>query len=82
MSERLVALLAAKGASTTLEGDGSLSVTGVDAKMIGELAAGQAIYTTVKGRTTLSPWTGFGLFRAYAAIALITAAVVVVRRDA
>lgn len=44
--------------------------------------AGQAIYTTIKDRSTLSPWAGFGLFCAYAAIALIAAAVVLVRRDA
>jgi ABC-2 type transport system permease protein len=37
---------------------------------------------TIKDRSTLSPWAGFGLFCVYAAIALIAAAVVLVRRDA
>lgn len=44
--------------------------------------AGQAIYSQVTYRPTLSPWAGFGLFCGYAAVALIAAAAVLVRRDA
>jgi ABC-type transport system involved in multi-copper enzyme maturation permease subunit len=44
--------------------------------------AGNAIFRTVSGRSSLSPWTGFGVFCAYAAVALVAAAVVVKRRDA
>ena len=43
MGDRLVGLLAASGAITKIEEDGSLTVTGADAKTIGKLAAGQDI---------------------------------------
>ena len=44
--------------------------------------AGQAMYTSIKNRATLSPWAGFTLFCAYAATTLIAAAIILVRRDA
>jgi ABC-type transport system involved in multi-copper enzyme maturation permease subunit len=44
--------------------------------------AGEAIFRTVRDRSTLSPWVGFGLFCAYAAAALIAAGVLINRRDA
>jgi ABC-2 type transport system permease protein len=44
--------------------------------------AGEAIFRTVRDRSTLSPWVGFALFCGYAAAALIAAAVVINRRDA
>src|SRR6202035_3376455 len=44
--------------------------------------AGEAIFRTIRDRSTLSPWAGFGLFCAYAAVALIAAGVVIKRRDA
>lgn len=44
--------------------------------------AGAAIFRTIPDRSTLSPWAGFGLFCAYAAVALIAAGVVIRRRDA
>jgi ABC-2 type transport system ATP-binding protein len=43
MAERLVDLLAANGATSKSEEDGTLSVTGTDAKTIGEVAAAQGI---------------------------------------
>jgi len=44
--------------------------------------AGQAVFRTVRGGSTLSPWAGFGVFCAYAAVVLVAAGVMVVRRDA
>jgi ABC-2 type transport system permease protein len=44
--------------------------------------AGEAIFRTVRDRSTLSPWVGFGVFCLYAAVALGAAAVMVTRRDA
>jgi hypothetical protein len=44
--------------------------------------AGSAIFRTASDRPSLAPWTGFGLFCAYAAVALIAAGVVIRRRDA
>ncbi|MDP9073302.1 MAG: ABC transporter permease subunit [Actinomycetota bacterium] len=45
-------------------------------------SAGEAIFRTVRDRSTLSPWAGFGLFCLYAALALGAAAVMLSRRDA
>jgi ABC-type transport system involved in multi-copper enzyme maturation permease subunit len=44
--------------------------------------AGAAIFRTIRDRATLSPWVGFGLFCAYAAVALIAAGIAIQRRDA
>jgi ABC-2 type transport system permease protein len=44
--------------------------------------AGEAIFRTIRDRSTLSPWVGFALFCAYAAAALVAAGVVLNRRDA
>jgi ABC-type transport system involved in multi-copper enzyme maturation permease subunit len=44
--------------------------------------AGRAILNLHHGSDSLAPWTGFGLFAAYAAVALALAAVVLMRRDA
>ncbi len=44
--------------------------------------AGEAIFRTVRDRSTLSPWAGFALFCGYAAVALIAAGVMLNRRDA
>jgi len=44
--------------------------------------AGEAIFRTMRDRSTLSPWVGFGVFCLYAAVALGAAAVMVTRRDA
>ena len=43
--------------------------------------AGRAILSVTKDSGSLAPWTGFGLFCAYAAAALVLAAVLLVRRD-
>ena len=43
MGDRLAGLLAASGAITKIEEDGSLAVTGADAMTIGKLAAAQDI---------------------------------------
>lgn len=44
--------------------------------------AGSSVFTTRLDPTSLGPWTGFGVFCAYAAAALIAAAVLLRRRDA
>ncbi len=44
--------------------------------------AGRAILNLHHGSDSLAPWTGFGLFAAYAAASLVVAAVVLLRRDA
>jgi hypothetical protein len=44
--------------------------------------AGEAIFRTIRDRSTLSPWVGFALFCGYAAAALVAAGVVLNRRDA
>jgi ABC-2 type transport system permease protein len=44
--------------------------------------AGQAVVRTVHDSTSLSPWAGFGLFCAYAAVALVVAGLTLGRRDA
>jgi ABC-2 type transport system permease protein len=44
--------------------------------------AGGAIMQTQHSAHTLSPWTGFALFTAYAAAALLTGATLLTRRDA
>jgi ABC-2 type transport system permease protein len=44
--------------------------------------AGEAIFRTIRDRSTLSPWVGFALFCGYAAAALVAAGVVLDRRDA
>jgi ABC-2 type transport system permease protein len=44
--------------------------------------AGQAIFRTIRDRSTLSPWVGFGVFCLYAAAVLVGAAVALTRRDA
>jgi hypothetical protein len=44
--------------------------------------AGGALWTIHPDPNTLAPWTGFGVFCAYAAVALVVAAVLLVRRDA
>jgi ABC-2 type transport system permease protein len=43
--------------------------------------AGRAILSVTKDSGSLAPWTGFGLFCAYAAVALALAAILLVRRD-
>lgn len=43
--------------------------------------AGRAILSITHDRHSLAPWTGFGLFCAYAAATLAVAAVLLVRRD-
>ena len=43
--------------------------------------AGRAIISLSHGSDTLAPWTGFGVFCAYAAAAIAIAAVLLVRRD-
>jgi ABC-2 type transport system permease protein len=43
--------------------------------------AGRAIIALTKDPNSLAPWTGFGLFCAYAVAALAVAAVLLVRRD-
>jgi len=45
-------------------------------------SAGQAIFRTVRDRSTLSPWAGFALFCAYAAVVLIAAGITLQHRDA
>ncbi len=44
--------------------------------------AGQAVMSLTHGANTLAPWTGFGVFCAWAAAALAIGAVVLIRRDA
>jgi len=44
--------------------------------------AGQAIMSVVSQPSAMAPWTGFGLFAGYTALALAAAAVVLKRRDA
>jgi ABC-2 type transport system permease protein len=44
--------------------------------------AGQAVMQLHSDPNTLAPWTGFGLFVGYAAVAVIVAAVLLRRRDA
>jgi ABC-type transport system involved in multi-copper enzyme maturation permease subunit len=44
--------------------------------------AGEAIFRTIRARSTLSLWVGFGLFCAYAAVALVAAGIAIQRRDA
>jgi ABC-2 type transport system permease protein len=44
--------------------------------------AGRAILNATHDSGSLAPWTGFGVFCAYAAVALAVAAVLLVRRDA
>jgi ABC-2 type transport system permease protein len=44
--------------------------------------AGGAVWTIHPDPNTLAPWAGFGVFCAYAAVALVIAAVLLVRRDA
>jgi ABC-type transport system involved in multi-copper enzyme maturation permease subunit len=43
--------------------------------------AGGAVWTINPDPNTLAPWAGFGVFCAYAAVALLIAAVLMVRRD-
>ncbi len=43
--------------------------------------AGGAVWTINPGSNTLAPWAGFAIFCAYAAAALVIAAVLLVRRD-
>ena len=43
--------------------------------------AGDAVWTINPDPNTLAPWAGFGLFCAYAAVAIVVAAVLVRRRD-
>jgi hypothetical protein len=43
--------------------------------------AGEAIFTLSHGSDTLAPWPGFALFVGYAALSLLIAAVLLVRRD-
>jgi ABC-2 type transport system permease protein len=43
--------------------------------------AGRAILSVTKDPSNLAPWTGFGVFCAYAAGALVVAAILLVRRD-
>jgi ABC-2 type transport system permease protein len=43
--------------------------------------AGGAVWTIHPDPNTLAPWAGFGVFCAYAAVALVIAAVLLVRRD-
>jgi ABC-2 type transport system permease protein len=44
--------------------------------------AGGAVWTINPDPGTLAPWAGFGIFCAYVAVAIATAAVLLVRRDA
>ncbi len=44
-------------------------------------SAGRAVFSLTTGPHSLAPWTGLGLFCAYAAAALAVAAVLLVRRD-
>jgi len=44
--------------------------------------AGNALWTINPDPGTLAPWAGFGIFCAYVAIAIVVAAVLLVRRDA
>jgi ABC-2 type transport system permease protein len=44
--------------------------------------AGQAIYTTARRGSTLSPWAGLGVFCLYAVAILVAATAVIRRRDA
>ncbi|MGH9061889.1 MAG: ABC transporter permease [Acidimicrobiales bacterium] len=44
--------------------------------------AGSQIYAAHHGAHVLAPWAGFGVFCAYAAVALVVAGVLVTRRDA
>jgi hypothetical protein len=44
-------------------------------------SAGRAVFSLTTGPHSLSPWAGFGLFCAYAAAAVLLAAVLLVRRD-
>jgi hypothetical protein len=44
--------------------------------------AGGAVWTIHPDANTLAPWAGFGVFCAYAFVALVIAAVLLVRRDA
>jgi ABC-2 type transport system permease protein len=44
-------------------------------------SAGNAIWTINPDPNTLAPWTGFGVFCAYTALAIAIAAVLMVRRD-
>ena len=44
--------------------------------------AGGALWTIHPDPNTLAPWAGFGIFCAYAAAAIVVAAVLLVRRDA
>lgn len=44
--------------------------------------AGGAVWTIHPDPNTLAPWAGFGVFCAYAAVALAIAAVLLIRRDA
>lgn len=43
--------------------------------------AGQAVLSVVQDHNSLSPWSGFGVFCAYVAVAMAGAAVLLVRRD-
>ena len=43
--------------------------------------AGGAVWTINPDPNTLAPWAGFGVFCAYAAVAIVIAAVLLVRRD-
>ena len=43
--------------------------------------AGRAIISLTHDQQSLAPWTGFGLFCAYAAATLAVAAILLVRRD-
>ena len=43
--------------------------------------AGRAILSITPDPNSLAPWTGFALFCGYAAISLVVAAVLLVRRD-
>ena len=45
-------------------------------------SAGQAVINVVRDHNSLSPWTGFAVFCGYTALALIAAAVMLLRRDA
>jgi hypothetical protein len=44
--------------------------------------AGQALLDVHQSSTALAPWTGFGVFCLYAAVAIAVAAVLLKRRDA
>jgi len=43
--------------------------------------AGGAVWTINPDPHTLAPWAGFALFAAYAAVSLVIAAVLLIRRD-